>query len=99
YGHKPLWITEYGYQTNPPDRVLGVSFRRQASYLRQAFRIARANPRITMMLWFLLRDEPRLGGWQSGLRTAAGRKNPSSKAHQQAARPRTRARGRAPASG
>jgi hypothetical protein len=30
-----------------------------------------------MMLWFLLRDEPRLGGWQSGLLTRTGQKKPS----------------------
>ena len=23
-----------------------------------------------MMLWFLVRDEPNIGGWQSGLETA-----------------------------
>ena len=27
FGSKPLWLTEYGYQTNPPDRLLGVSLR------------------------------------------------------------------------
>ena len=26
YGEKPIWITEYGYQTNPPDRVFGVTW-------------------------------------------------------------------------
>ena len=30
-----------------------------------------------MMLWFLVKDEPALGGWQSGLETAAGKKKPS----------------------
>ena len=77
YGNKPLWITEYGYQTNPPDKIFGVSWRNQARYLAQAYAIARKNPRITMMLWFLLRDERRLGGWQSGLLTASGRKKPA----------------------
>ena len=77
YGNKKLWITEYGYQTSPPDRTFGVSWAKQAKYLTQAYSIARRNPRITMMLWFLLRDEGRLGGWQSGLFTAAGKKKPS----------------------
>jgi hypothetical protein len=77
WGPKRLWITEYGYQTNPPDRVFGVSFARQATYLRQAFTLARAHPRIDMMLWFLLRDEPTLGGWQSGLLTRTGARKPS----------------------
>jgi hypothetical protein len=77
YGNKKLWITEYGYQTNPPDKAFGVSWAKQARYLSQAYAIARKNPRITMMLWFLLKDETRLGGWQSGLFTAAGKKKPA----------------------
>jgi hypothetical protein len=64
-GNKRLWITEYGYQT-PPDRVFGVSFRTQARYVSQSFAIGRRHPRVDMMLWFLLRDDPRLRGWQSG---------------------------------
>ena len=56
YGNKRIWITEYGYQTNPPDPVFGVSYAKQAAYLTQAFGIARKNPRIDMMLWFLLRQ-------------------------------------------
>ena len=78
YGKKMrLWITEYGYQTNPPDRLFGVSFQKQAQYLGEAFEIARENPRIDMMLWFLLRDEPEVSGWQSGLSTASGIHKPS----------------------
>ena len=77
YGNKKLWITEYGYQTNPPDKLFGVSWAKQARYLTQAYAIARKNPRITMMLWFLLRDEARLEGWQSGLFTATGKKKPA----------------------
>ena len=77
YGNKKLWITEYGYQTRPPDKAFGVTWANQAKYLTQAYAIARKNPRITMMLWFLLRDESRLGGWQSGFFTAAGKKKPA----------------------
>jgi hypothetical protein len=77
YGRKPFWITEYGYQTKPPDSQFGVSWALQAKYLTQAFAIARKNPRITMMLWFLVRDEPSLAGWQSGLITTGGVKKPS----------------------
>ncbi len=77
YGNKRLWITEYGYETNPPDTLFGVSWSKQAAYLTQAFAIARANPRVDMMLWFLLVDDSNINGWQSGLITAAGRKKPS----------------------
>jgi hypothetical protein len=34
------------------------------------------------MLWFLLRDEPNLAGWQSGLETTAGNKKPAYSAYQ-----------------
>jgi hypothetical protein len=78
WGKKRLWITEYGYQTNPPDRVFGVTYAKQAAYLTQAFAIARKNPRIDMMVWFLLRDEKAVGtGWQSGLMTLAGKRKPA----------------------
>jgi len=82
YGPKRLWITEYGYQTNPPDRSFGVSWAKQARYLAQAFAIARANPRIDMMIWFLVKDESRISGWQSGFYTASGRRKPSWSAFQ-----------------
>ncbi len=77
YGPRHLWITEYGYQTKPSDFVFGVSWARQARYLTQAFAIARRNPRIDMMIWFLLRDQPDLSGWQSGLMTVNGRRKPA----------------------
>jgi len=77
YGGKHLWITEYGYQTNPPDKVFGVTYATQAKWLTQSYDIARKNPRIDMMLWFLVRDEPALGGWQSGLATTTGKHKPS----------------------
>ena len=77
YGRKPVWITEYGYQTKPPDKQFGVSWALQAKYLTQAFAIARKNPRIALMLWFLVRDEPDLSGWQSGFFTVGGKKKPA----------------------
>ena len=78
YGPKHLWITEYGYQTNPPDTtVFGTSWANQAAYLKKAYAMARANPRIDMMLWFLIKDEPNIGGWQSGLETHVGKKKPA----------------------
>jgi hypothetical protein len=78
YGPKRIWLTEYGYQTSPPDRQFGVSWATQARYLTQAYAIARRNPRIDMMLWFLLRDDSRVAdGWQSGLFTASGVRKPA----------------------
>ena len=84
WGKKRIWITEYGYQTNPPDRIFGVTFAQQGRYLTQAYGMAKRHPRIDMFLWFLLRDERRAleEGWQSGLLTDTGRKKPAFTAFQ-----------------
>jgi hypothetical protein len=68
---KRIWLTEYGYQTNPPDRLLGVSPLRQARHLSEAaLRVYRA-PRVDMLIRFLVRDEDGVNRWQSGLFTFA----------------------------
>jgi hypothetical protein len=77
YPKTRIWITEYGYQTNPPDKTFGVSWAKQALYLQQAWQMARASSRVDVFLWFLLQDEVPLGRWQSGLLTADGRKKPA----------------------
>jgi hypothetical protein len=83
YGRgKRLWITEYGYQTSPPDRLFGVSYANQAKYVHQAFALAKKTRRIDMLVWFLIRDERRLEGWQSGVLTASGARKPAFRAFQ-----------------
>ena len=72
FGRKPLWLTEYGYQTNPPDRFLGVSQAKQAQYVGDAALRVWRQPGVTVLIQFLLRDEPSVGGWQSGLYSAEG---------------------------
>jgi len=77
WGKKRIWITEYGWQT-PPDRLFGVSYSRQAAYVRQSYAIARANPRIDAFVWFMLRDDTNINvGWQSGFLTARDQRKPS----------------------
>jgi len=81
-----VWVTEYGYQTNPPDRFFGVSYKNQARYMQIAMRMARATRRIDMFVWFLIKDEGRLSGWQSGVVTRRGKRKPSFRAFQVAKR-------------
>jgi Glycosyl hydrolase catalytic core len=82
YGRKRLWVTEYGYQTRPPDRAFGVPYTLQAKYVHQAYALARKTRRIDMFVWFLIRDERRLSGWQSGVITANGKRKPAFRAFQ-----------------
>jgi hypothetical protein len=77
YGRKRLWITEYGYQTTPQDKYFGVTYKKQAAYMKQAFAIARRHPRIDMMLWFLIRDQQAVRFWQSGFYTHGRKAKPS----------------------
>jgi Glycosyl hydrolase catalytic core len=81
-GRKRLWVTEYGYQTRPPDRFFGVAYAAQAKYVHQAFAVARKTRRIDMLVWFLVRDERRLSGWQSGVVSVRGKRKPAFRAFQ-----------------
>jgi hypothetical protein len=82
YPGKRLWITEYGYQTRPPDRFFGVPYATQAKYVHQAYALAKKTRRIDMFVWFLIRDEQRLSGWQSGVITSRGARKPAFRAFQ-----------------
>jgi hypothetical protein len=64
----PIYLTEYGYQTNPPD-PLGVTLAKQAEYLNQSEYIAWRNPRVRTLSQFLLvDDDPAIpASFQSGL--------------------------------
>ena len=73
--------TEFGYQTNPPDPISGISLRRQDEYLQQAFHYAWRTPRVRGLTQFRLTDgallalngRARFGEYQSGLLFADGR--------------------------
>ena len=67
FGPARIWLTEYGYQTRPPDRLLGVPPAVQARYLADAALRAYLAPRVDVLIHFLYRDEPTIGRFQSGL--------------------------------
>ena len=77
FGRKniPLWLTEYGHETKP-EEPKGVTYTQQASYLRTAVAMARQNPRVQMLIWFAMRDNP-VNLWQSGLLTYGGLEKPA----------------------
>ena len=77
FGSKPIWLTEYGYQTNPPDTFLGVPPKRQATKLSLAAMRAWRLPRVTMLIQYLYRDEPALSRFQTGLVFVDDRWKPS----------------------
>jgi hypothetical protein len=79
--HMGLYVDEYGYQTNPPDRTSGVSPHKQDLWLQRGAYIAWRNHRIKLLTQYLWYDEPKFHGhysnWQSGMRYASGRAKPA----------------------
>jgi hypothetical protein len=76
FGNKQIWLTEYGYQTNPPD-PFGVSPSAQAQFVSESALRAYQLPGVTTLIQFLVRDEPELGRFQSGLFTVRGVAKPA----------------------
>jgi hypothetical protein len=73
----PIYYTEFGFQTNPPDHSLGVPVARQGEYLNQSAWITYRQPAVKGLAQYLLRDDTGLSGFQSGLKYSSGRLKPS----------------------
>lgn len=80
----PIWNTEYGYVTNPPNSSAhNVSPATQAYYLNWAEYLSWRNPAVRSFSQYLLEDPnptvgtPEYGGFASGLLFFGGRPKPS----------------------
>jgi hypothetical protein len=73
----PVWITEFGYQTNPPD-PFQFAIRKVPGLMDESEWIAFRNRRVASWSQYTLRDDPlgsardRFGTWQGGLYFADG---------------------------
>ncbi|MFL5961744.1 MAG: cellulase family glycosylhydrolase [Gaiellaceae bacterium] len=77
-----IWLTEYGYQSNPPDRLLGVPLALQARYIGEGAYAAYRTPKVDLLIHFLYRDEPSIARFQSGLVTLTNAVKPAYAAYQ-----------------
>jgi hypothetical protein len=75
-GSLGIWYTEFGFQTNPPDTLFGVSLDAQARWLNQADWIAWHDSRVRSVAQYELRDEHSLAAFQTGLEFADGTRKP-----------------------
>lgn len=73
----PIWYTENGWQTNPPDRIFGVPLAQQAAYVNQSDWLASRNPRIRSVAQYKLVDDADQGSFQSGVRLVDGSPKPA----------------------
>jgi hypothetical protein len=88
----PLQLTEFGFETNPPDRFSGIPIARQAEFNQLGEFLAFQNPRVQGITQFLLNDVPPVQGkprtsksywftYQSGIQYANGTPKPSFNAY------------------
>jgi hypothetical protein len=80
----PIYYTEFGYQTDPPDPFAGIPLTRQSRWLQDAAYVAWRTPRVEGLNQFRLADGTIRGKgplafreFQSGLRFANGEPKPS----------------------
>ena len=64
---KGIWVTEFGFQTRPPD-PLGVSPQAQARYINESDRLFYADRRIKSLAQYELVDVPQRDQFNTGLR-------------------------------
>jgi hypothetical protein len=73
----PVYYTEYGFQTNPPDRIFGVRVALQADYVNQSDWMAYRDSGVRAVAQYKLIDEFTLSSFQSGLRFIDGSTKPA----------------------
>jgi hypothetical protein len=85
---KPLFVTEYGYETKPPDPFAGIPQSTQSAWLNVGDELMFHDPRILSTTQFLYRDQPPVRShargsraywftYQSGLRSSSGKAKPA----------------------
>jgi len=71
---KRLWLTEYGFGTRKVDQYpFSFGTARQGPFIADAYRRAKANRRIGLLVYYLLQDHPQ---WASGVLAQDGRPKP-----------------------
>jgi hypothetical protein len=73
----PIWSTEFGFITNPPNNQYTVTPQLAAYYLNWAEYITWQNPRIKSFDNFLIADPPGTAVFATGLETATGQPKPT----------------------
>jgi hypothetical protein len=76
-----IWLTEYGYNSKPPSKWLGVSNALQVRYVGQAALRVYLASHVDLLIHFLVRDEPNARKWTSGFLTSRGKVKPSFSAY------------------
>ena len=73
-GGKGIYVTEFGYQTNPPDRISRITPKLHARYINESDRLFYGDPRVKTVSQYQLVDVNDVSQYNSGLRFAGGTK-------------------------
>jgi hypothetical protein len=73
----PVYYTEFGFQTNPPDRLFGVRVALQADYVNQSDWMAYRDSGVRSVAQYKLVDDEQDSSFQSGVRFFDGRAKPA----------------------
>ena len=81
----PIYGTEFGFQSSPPDPFVGIDLKTQARLMNEGEEISYRNPRLRSYSQYLLYDDPprsgsaaiKWAGFQTGLRFSSGAAKPS----------------------
>ena len=76
-GHLPVYDTEFGYQSNPPDRSVSTTPSRQAKLINEKEEIHYRYGRIKSFSQYLLYDDKPLFAFQTALRFRSGKAKPA----------------------
>jgi hypothetical protein len=74
--HFPVWSTEYGFRTKPPDPNLGVSQSTAADYMNWAEYLSYRQPRLYSYSQYQLLDAPAPASFDTGLENPDGSHKP-----------------------
>ena len=81
YGRIPrgrgIYVTEFGFQSSPPDRLVNISLERHAASINEAERLFFADSRVKAFAQYELFDTPDHREFNTGLRLRSGRRKPA----------------------
>jgi hypothetical protein len=80
-GHLGIYDTEFGFQSNPPDRSVGTTPTKQAQLLNEKEEVHYRFGRLKSYSQYLMYDDRKMASFQTGIRFRSGRAKPAYSAY------------------
>ena len=76
-GGRRIYVTEFGFQSDPPDTTVGVSLSQQAQFINESDRLLYSDRRVAAVGQYELTDVPQEDQFNTGLRFVRGAQKPA----------------------